>query len=150
MADISLKIESGEKEIELVNEKRNLSVTIIVAAYDVFFLGRIMEAAEQLDALHSEMKAQTPSETANAEKFIAFYHKSKDIDARMREIIDALFDAEVCNTLFPRQSMFAVGNGAPTWANVLYSVIDQLDDGLADEKQKAQERIRKYSAKYKR
>lgn len=150
MADISLKIESGVKELELVNEKRGLSATIFVAVYDIFFLGAVMEAAEKLDALHGEMRSQTPSENASAEKFISFYHKSKEIDLQMREIIDELFDAKVCDALYPKQSMFAVGNGAPTWANILYSVIDQLDDGLAAEKENAQARIRKYSAKYKK
>lgn len=150
MADISLKIESGEKEIELVNAKRGLSVSVVVAVYDVFFLGRIVEAAERLDGLHSELQKLAPSENAGAEKFIEFYRKSREYDKQMREVIDELFDVEVCDTLFPRQSMFTVGDGAPTWANILYAIIDQMDEGLAGEKEKAQSRIRKYSAKYKR
>lgn len=150
MADISLKIDSGDKEIELINEKRGLSVSVIVAVYDVFFLGSIMEAAEKLDALQSDMEKLAPGENGSNEKFIEFFRKSREVDAEMRGVIDELFGVAVCDALFPRQSMFAIGNGAPTWANILYSVIDQMDDGLEDEKKKAQTRIRKYSAKYKK
>lgn len=151
MADvIRLNIESGEKEIELVNAKRGLSVTVTVAVYDVFFLGAIMEAADKLDAIGSKLRDLAPPVTASSEQFIDFYRKSKEVDKETRDIIDSLFDAPVCDTLFPKQSMFSVGNGAPTWANILYAIVDQMDGGLADEKEKAQTRIRKYSAKYKK
>lgn len=147
MADMSIKIESGERTVDLVNELRGVSVPVIVAVYDVFFLGRIMEAAEKLDALHSELKSEAP---ADAEKFMDFYRKSQLTDKQMREIIDGLFDAPVCDTLYAHQSMFALGNGVPTWANVLYGVIDSMDAGLTSEKANAQQRIRKYSEKYKK
>ena len=84
------------------------------------------------------------------EKFRLAGQKALETDPKMRAIVDDLLGAPVCDTLFPRQSMFTVGNGAQTWENILYSVIDQMDDGLAAEKEKARARIRKYSEKYKR
>ena len=147
MADIKLSVESGEKEVELVNAKRNLSVTVLVAVYDVFFMGRVMETAEKLDELQRELQARTPKEP---EKFMEFYRYCREVDGMMRKAIDELFGQTVCDAILPDVSMFAIGNGAPAWANILYSVIDHMDDGLVKEKETAQARIRKYSAKYKK
>lgn len=146
--DDRLRIESAEKEIELVNEKRGLSVTVLIAPYDIFFLGKITEASEKLDGLHEKLKNDAPN--GDYESFARFYAESREIDAEMRGIIDGIFNAEVCNTLFPTQSMFALAGGMPTWANILTCIIDQLDESLEGEKRKAQDRIRKYSAKYKK
>ena len=145
-----LHIDGAEKEFELVNDKNGATVNVLIAIYDVFLIGRIMEVADELDKLQDKMYAQSPAESADNAAYIAFYHAAQDIDREMRNAIDGLFDAPVCDTLFPRQSMFALGNGAPTWANILVSVIENMDSGLDSEKQKAQARIRKYSAKYKK
>lgn len=149
MADISLKIESGEKEIELINAKSGSSVNVIIAVYDILFLYRIMDAAEQLDGLRKEV-ADLITDNMSNEKFRLVGQKALETDPKMRAIVDDLLGAPVCDTLFPRQSMFTIGNGAQTWENILYSVIDQMDGGLAAEKEKARARIRKYSEKYKR
>ena len=148
--DISLNIESAEKEIELCNEKRGLSVTVLIAPYDIFFLGRIVEASTKLDELHEKLKDDAPKGDAGYERYAKFYAESQEVDRQMRGIIDGVFDAPVCDTLFPTQSMFAIGGGMPTWANILTCIIDQLDESLDGEKAKAQERIRKYSSKYRR
>ena len=72
------------------------------------------------------------------------------IDAEMRNIIDGIFAVPVCAALFPKQTVYAVGGGFPTWANLLYAIVDKMDEGAAGEKKMAQQRIRKYSEKYKK
>lgn len=144
---MAMKIDSGEQEIELINEARGTSIKVLVAIYDIFFLGRIMEAGEALDGLHSKLQEGNPETN---EDFIKYYHEAQDIDKEMRGVIDDIFDAPVCDTLFPRQSMFAIGNGMPTWCNLLTAIVESMDSGLDEEKRKAQARIRKYSSKYKK
>ena len=147
---MKLSVDNALKEIDIVSGEEE--ITVKIAVYDVFFLGRIMEAGDKYDKLNSELLEQTPEASADYKAFIEYYHKSQEIDRQMRDVIDALFNAPVCDTLFPeqQQSMFAIGGGAPTWANILAAIIDGMDSGLDAEKQKAQARIRKYSAKYKK
>lgn len=142
MADIGLVFDSGVKTLELSDGKGH-SVEVCFNPYDTLFLGSIINAAEKLDKKQTALKEL-------GDDWKAVYDASIKVDAEMRDILDGIFDAPVCAALFPRQTVFAVGNGFPAWANLLYAVVDQMDAGIAGEKEKAQARIRKYSEKYKR
>lgn len=143
MADIGLVFDSGIKTLELKDEKGN-SVEVSFNPYDALFLFAIMDAAEKLDAEQAKLRVPT------ADNWRDYYKTALEVDKSMKKIIDDLFGAPICETLFPRQTVYAVGNGLPVWTNLLYAVVDHMDVGLAEEKKKAQERIRKYSAKYKK
>lgn len=145
MADVSLVFDSGIKTLELSDGKGH-AIEVVFNPYDALFLGKIMNAAEELDALQTKLRDAAQSTT----DWKAFYPISQDVDADMRKVLDNLYEQPVCETLFPKQSVYALGNGFPAWANLLYAVIDQMDAGLAAEKAAAQQRIRKYSEKYKR
>lgn len=142
MADIGLVFDSGIKTLELSDGKGH-SIEVSFNPYDALFLGSIMAAAEKLDEKQATLKGL-------GDNWQAIYDASIKADAEMRDILDGVFDAPVCAALFPRQTVFAVGGGFPAWANLLYAVVDQMDAGLAGEKEKAQARIKKYSEKYKR
>lgn len=143
MADISLAFDSGIKTLELSDGKGH-SIDVSFNPYDIMFLGTIMDASEKLD------EKQSALQKIKVDDWKIVYETSMQADKEMREIIDGVFGAPICAELFKKQTVFAVGNGFPAWANLLYAVVDKMDEGLTVEKQKAQERIRKYSEKYKR
>lgn len=143
MADISISFDSGVKTLEISDGKGH-SVEVSFNPYDVIFLGTIMDAAEKLDEKQEKLKNITNDDWEDV------YNTSVTTDKEMREIIDGVFGTSICAELFPKQTVFAVGSGLPAWANLLYAVVDKMDEGLEGEKQKAKERIRKYSEKYKR
>ena len=145
MADIGLVFDSGIKTLELSDGKGH-SIEVVFNPYDTLSLGKIMETAEALDAMQTKLR----DAAQNTTDWKAFYPVSKEVDADMRKAIDDLYEQPVCETLFPKQSVHALGNGFPVWANLLYAQIDQMDAGLAVEKANAQQRIRKYSEKYKK
>lgn len=150
MSNPTLNIDGGELRLTLRNAATDKSVDVLLAVYDVFFIGRILECADKCDEANTALSAKSPSADAGNNAFIDFYHKAQEADREIRGVIDELFDAPVCDTLFPNYSMFAIGNGAPVWANLLTAIVEQMDSGLDAEKKKAQERIKKYSAKYKK
>ena len=143
MADINLTIDTGVKTLELTDGKGH-SVEVTFNPYDVMFFGVIMDAAEKLDAEQSKLAA------TQSDDWKVIYQACMDVDKSMREIIDGIFNAPVCDALFPNQTVHAIGNGFPAWCNLLYAIADHMDTGLEAEKQKTQERIKKYSGKYKR
>lgn len=139
MADI-ISFETGLKTFSL-NDKCEVTFN----PTDVSFLEKLYNAAEQLDARQERFR----DESKNPENAAKLFELARVCDAEIREIIDGLFDAPVCAAVFPEVSMFAVGDGFPVWANLLYAVVDKMDGSLTAEKATAQKRIRKYSAKYK-
>lgn len=143
MADVIFT--SGKKIITLKDEDGH-SVDVGINPYDAKFLLAIMDCAEKLDAEQSKLNNAIKGVT----DWKALYGATVKADEAMRELIDGLFHKEVCSALFPDVTVYALADGLPIWANLLYAMTEQMDIGLADEKAKAQERIRKYSAKWKK
>lgn len=143
MADLGLTFDSGIKSLELSDGKGH-SIEVQFNPYDPLFLGKIMTTAEELDAIQQKIRGHEVTEWKE------LYQLSVDTDKEMREVLDALFEVPICDTLFPHQTVHALGNGFPAWVNLLYALIDHMDAGLTSEKLSAQQRIRKYSEKYKR
>lgn len=135
--------DSGIRSLDIRDDAGH-SVTISYNPYDVLFLGGLMDAAEKLDA------EQTRLQSMPTDDWRKVYRAAMDADKVMKGVLDEAFGAPVCEALFPHQTVHAIGNGLPAWANLLYAVIDSMDAGMEAEKSKAQERIRKYSAKYRR
>lgn len=143
MADITLSFDTGERSLELT-DGRGHSVEVRFNPYDIMFLNVLVGAAEKLDAEQGKLK------NIGTENWAAVYEASVEADKRMREILDGIFDAPICEALFPNQTVYAIGNGFPAWSNFLHAIVDKMDVGLSAEKEAAQKRIRKYSEKYRR
>ncbi len=143
MADINLTFDSGVRDLEL-SDGKDRSVVVRFNPYDVMFIATVMDAAEKLDAVQQELTA------FNGETWREIYEACVDADKKMREILDGIFNVPICEELFSGQSVHAIGNGFPAWANLLVAILDNMDAGLEAEKTKAQTRIRKYSGKYKK
>jgi len=140
MADI-ISFETGLKTY-MLNDKCEVSFN----PGDINFLRQLYSVAEELDKRQEEFRAEAQKREDGKRLFVLAQEADKD----MREIIDGLFGKPVCADLFGNLSVFAVGDGFPLWANLLYAIVDKMDDSLLAEKQRAQTRIRKYSEKYKR
>lgn len=143
MADINLTFDSGVRDLEL-SDGKDRSVVVRFNPYDVMFIANIMDTAEKLDAVQQKLTA------FNGETWREIYEACVEADKEMRDILDGVFNVPICEALFSGQSVHAIGNGFPAWANLLVAVLDHMDAGLDAEKAKAQNRIKKYSGKYKK
>lgn len=72
------------------------------------------------------------------------------LDKEMRGIINDLFEQDIANTLFGGINAYSAANGAPVWQNFMMAIIDQLEDATKREQALADEKIRKYTQKYKK
>lgn len=139
MAEI-IQFDTGEKVFSL-NEK----VEVTFNPMDIAFLEELYSAAEELDKRNSAFK--DAAEKIDGKEV---FDLARACNEEMREILDGIFDKPICADLFPSSYVMAIGDGFPVWANLLYALVDKMDDSLSVEKGRAKERIRKYSAKYKR
>ena len=133
-----LQISTGIKTYDL-NGKVELSFN----PSDAFYIEGVYKAFEELDKKQEAYKA----EVEKAQKREIF-DIARRWDAEMREMVDNALGTPVCDALFGRMNVYALADGLPLWANLLLSIMDEMDAGVAAERQKTDARIAKYTKKY--
>lgn len=111
---------------------------------DASFVERIYNAFDVLDKKQDEYKAE--AEKANGKREI--FDVARKWDEEMRRMIDEALGAEVCAPLFGHMNVYAMADGLPVWANLMLSILDQVDSSFASENGKTSARISKYTKKY--
>lgn len=74
---------------------------------------------------------------------------ARERDDKMAEVLDGLFNAPVCASVFGDMSLCAFAkNGFPAWLNLMLSIVDEISENIDDLKPRAEASIAKYKAKY--
>ena len=123
----------------------NDRVTVRFNPTDLGFLERVAAAFEKLDAIQEEVRASREKITDEREVFPL----ARELDAKMRAILNELFDAEICEPLFGSMNLFASSGGLPVWANLMLAVTEEINSSLEQELSQREQRIAKYVSKYK-
>lgn len=113
---------------------------------DAAFVERIYNTFDALDKKQDEYKAEAEKATGKREIFDV----ARKWDAEMRGMIDESLGVPVCDALFGSMNVYAMADGLPVWANLMLSILDQVDDSFAKEHGKTNGRIAKYTSKYNR
>ncbi len=137
----NLNFDEGKKTF-LVNGKCEITFNPTDAA----FAGRMYDVFEDLEAKQKARQNMTDANLSGREIF----DQMRQVDREMREAIDGLFDAPVCDAVFGEMNLYAYGSGLPVWANFLLAIMDQFDEGIKREKALSNEKIAKYVKKYHR
>ncbi len=123
----------------------NDRVTVRFNPTDAGFLERLTGLYGKLDALQDEVSAlqeNTPDEEV--------FPLARDLDARMRKLLDEFFGEPVCEALFGSMNLFASAGGLPVWANLLLALSEEVETAMQGELTAREKRIAKYTAKYKK
>lgn len=112
---------------------------------DMAFSRKLFTAFEKLDAKQEKYKEEVQK---NADKKEIFDIGEK-MNADMRDIInDDVFGFDICGELFGGMNIYALANGLPVWANLLFAMVDETDNAYAREQKLTNPRIAKYTKKY--
>lgn len=111
---------------------------------DPGFVERLFNAFDDLDKKQEIRKVEV-EKAANSRAIFDLSHK---MDAEMREIVDGVFGAPVCASVFNGINVYAMADGLPVWCNFMLSVMDKVDTTFAREQKATNPRIQKYTAKY--
>lgn len=134
-----IQFDSGVKEYSL-NDKCS-----------VFFNPTDSNFAESLYITFSELdRKQEEYRTEKIEDGMEAFRKNRERDREMREAIDGVLGAGVCQALFGSMNVYALADGLPVWANLMLAIIDEMDDAVKAEQKKTNPRVARYTAKYKR
>ncbi len=135
----SLNFSDGLEEYRL-----NDRVTVRFNPTDMNFLEKLSAAFGKLDALQEEVRDSRDSITDDREVFPV----ARELDAKMRAILNELFDADICTPLFGGLNLFASSGGLPVWANLMLAVSEEVQNSMSAELAAREKRIAKYVAKY--
>ena len=135
----SLSFSDGFEEYRL-----NDCVTVRFNPTDVGFLEKLSHTFEQLDQLQDEVRKSRDSITDDREVFPV----ARELDTRMRGVINELFGDDVCTPLFGSVNLFASSGGLPLWANLLLAITDEVQSAMKGELDAREKRIATYVEKY--
>ena len=130
----------------LQDYRLNDRVTVRFNPTDLGFLERVSAAFEKLDAIQEEVRESREKITDEREVFPL----ARELDAKMRAILNELFDAEICEPLFGSMNLFASSGGLPVWANLMLAVTGEIEASMQQELSQREQRIAKYVEKYQR
>ena len=105
----------------------------------------VSRAFSELDALQEEVRLTREKITDDREVFPI----ARELDGKMRGILNDLFGKEVCEPLFGSMNLFASSGGLPVWANLMLAITDEVQSALRGELAAREQRIAKYVEKYK-
>ena len=134
----SLSFPDGREEYRL-NDK----VSVRFNPTDVTFLEKLSDTYQQLDALQEELNEARS--TLSEEDVFVF---ARGQDAKMRSVLDALFDKPICDVLFGPLNLYASAHGFPVWANLMVAITDEVQSAMKGELAAREKRIAKYTEKY--
>ncbi len=136
-----LKIATGVETYKL-----NDSVTVSFNPTDAAFMEKLAGAFDTLDKRQEDYKAEVGKAKGKGEIFDV----ARKLDGEMREIINDVFEFDVCSGLFGELNVYALADGLPVWANLLLAIMDEMDETVVREKKAMNPRIAKYTKKYHR
>lgn len=140
MAEI-IRFDTGIKEFDI-----NGAVKVYFCPTDMDFVERVFNVADAIDKKSEEFQDRIKDLDDNR----AVFDEARSIDGEIREMLNSIFNMDVCTPLFGTMSTYAVADGLPVWANFIFAIIDTLDGDFAEQKKRTNPRLQKYIAKYKR
>ena len=135
----NLTFDTGIEEYNLGGK-----VTVHFNPTDVGFLEKLSDSFAALDLIQEEVKLSQEEVTDEKDVF----NLAKNLDGKMRDILNALFGEDVCTPLFGSMNLFASASGLPVWANLMLAVADEVETSMSGELKKREARIKKYTEKY--
>ncbi len=133
--------DDGIQEIS-INDK----VSVWLNLTDLDFVERVFDAFDAMDKQQDKYQAMLAGEN-DAKKIFA---AAREMDGDMRNLINGLFDFDVCTPLYGRMNVYAMAGGLPVWCNLMLCLIDNMNDTFTAEKKKTNPKLQKYLAKFKK
>lgn len=111
---------------------------------DSAFVEKLFNAFDTLDKRQEAYKHEVERTSNNKEIF----DTARNMDAEMRKIINEVFGLDICTALFDEMNVYALADGLPVWANLMLTIMDEIDTTFAREQKQTNARITKYTSKY--
>lgn len=141
----NIDIDIREKERFTINGDENKVIELNTA--DMSIISRYSVAIPKLNALADRMD-NLAVEGDSDEDIEAFGKEFEDINNGVREVINEIFDYDICSVCAKDGSMFDLSNGEYRFIVIIDTLFSLYDKTITEESKKLQKRIKSHTAKY--
>jgi hypothetical protein len=141
--DIKLDF-SSKKRFRIDNDSSRI---LELDTSDLSVLSRLQEYYPKLKELEKEV-SELSGDLDDEESIIKMGKGLAEVDKKMREYIDVIFNANVSATCAPSGSMYDPINGQLRYEHIISLISSLYENTLAEETKKLKARISKHTGKY--
>lgn len=136
---MQISVSSARKEIEIIRDGQNVG-SVYFSPSDTAILTRFKEVQDKAQEILSHL-----SEDVNVDNFAEI---SRDVDKKLRDLVDYAFDYPCADVVFGNSFAFTTANGISMLEQFLDGAVKYINAELSSETKAAQKRQDKYLAKY--
>jgi hypothetical protein len=115
---------------------------------DFSLISRLSDSYPKLDELYAKLET-IGDETSDDELGIkTMGNKLKEVDLEMRELVDFIFDAKVCDVCADSGSMYDLINGVPRYEHIITILVGLYEKNINSEIKKVKTKIKTHTQKY--
>lgn len=134
-----LTVSTGVVEMQ-VNGKRIIRFN----PSDIGFLETLYGLLGKIEAIDTD----TQKKKDKAAELAKLFDMARSADKRMRDAVDTVFGEGFCDDVFDGVRLVALADGLTVIENLIFSVVDEMDESVRENISKRDEKISKYTAKY--
>ncbi len=149
---IKLDYDDGYKNIQLGDDPNRI---IRINPTDAKFLNRMADfdiKSEKIREKYKDVDLNKITELQNLNETDPEFDKLKDaavvadqLDCAMKELINEIFGYDISSIVFGADSCLSPAGGQPIFMNFMQCIFGYIAKASAEEKQKSQEKLRKYT-----
>jgi hypothetical protein len=113
---------------------------------DVGFLDTLYSLLGKLEAIQQD-EDKKKEKTDDPSKFFDY---ARLCDKRMRDAVDSVFGEGFSSEVFQELRLFALADGLTVIENFIFAIVDKMDDSVRENMAKRNDRMAKYTAKYRK
>lgn len=143
----NITLDLGAKEFTINDDPNRV---IWLNPSDMSIIIRVQEAIPRFDNFITEYSNLFTSQDDLSEDdtLLKFKDAIKSIDADLREILNYVFDYDVCSVLKPTGTMMDLVNGEFVFIIIMSTLLDLYSDAITEETSKLINNMKKRTAKY--
>ena len=111
---------------------------------DMLFAGKIAKLFDRIDSLQQQYHGQMQL----AKDGLTAYKVAQEANEKMMTEIDAVIGEGKSKAIFGGVACYAISQGLPIWANLMVSIVAEMDDAVVREQEKTNPTLEKYLKKY--
>ena len=116
---------------------------------DMHILSRLEEVIPKLNSMEEKYSNLFTTDTEQTEdKFQEFTSRFKELDTEMREIVNYLFDYDICGVCADGGSMFDLQDGEYRYVVIVNTLLTLYEDTITAETNKMLNKMKKKVEKY--
>ena len=143
---MNLNISTGLKSYDLTDENGNVLCTVRFNPTDPTFAQRLYEGFAGLGEKDEQFHRRIVDESDP----VKIFGVACEADTEMRKTIDGILGPGTCQAIYGTANVYyaRAENGVPLWADLLLTIMDEMDSAVERANKAADPRLQKYMTKF--